>query len=400
MRILFVAFPDSIHTVRWISQISDQGWDIHLFPSRDGLLHPGFKNITTYGFNYFRPGDIDPSVRWRQLWPRRGTSQLSILASRLGPNRITPKFLDRSVWLNRVIRKLQPDIIHSLEFQHAGYLTRAAKTLLVNKGFPPWAVTNWGSDLYLFGRLREHREKVRAVLSACDYYVCECHRDVELARRQGFKGEVMPVLPGAGGFDLEWMRQFRQPGPTSARRYVVLKGYQHWAGRALFGLRAIELCGDALQGYRVAIYLAGQDVALAAELLEQRIGVPVEIVGLHSAHEEILRLHGRARVSVGLSISDATSTSAIEAMVMGSFPIQSNTSCFDEWIEDGRTGILVHPEDVEGIAAALRRALSDDLLVDRANEENALTAAERLDRSVIQPQTVAMYQRMAGQSRT
>ena len=49
MRILIVAVSDSIHTARWIAQISDQGWDIHLFPSKDlGYIHPDMKNITVH----------------------------------------------------------------------------------------------------------------------------------------------------------------------------------------------------------------------------------------------------------------------------------------------------------------------------------------------------------------
>ena len=79
---------------------------------------------------------------------------------------------------------------------------------------------------------------------------------------------------------------------------------------------------------------------------------------------------------------------------MGSFPIQSHTSCADEWFRDGEGGLLVHPEDPEGVAAALRRAVTDDALVDRAAEINAATVATRLDEAVVRPQVVAMYNRV------
>jgi glycosyltransferase involved in cell wall biosynthesis len=282
-----------------------------------------------------------------------------------------------------------------LEIQHAGYLTLGAREYFTGDSFPTWAVSNWGSDIYHFGRLAAHAEKVRAVMAACDYYGSECQRDAELGLAFGFKGELLTVLPNGGGSDLDEMRRLRQPGPTSARRYVVLKGYQHWAGRALFGLRAIELCADALLGYHVAVYQSHPDVVVAAELLAQRIEIPIEILPPDLEHEDILRLHGKARVSIGLSISDAISTSALEALMMGSFPIQSDTSCFNEWVEDGLTGALVHPEDVEGIAAAIRRAVSDDRLVDSAAAANARTAAARLDSAIIRPQVIAMYERMA-----
>jgi glycosyltransferase involved in cell wall biosynthesis len=299
-----------------------------------------------------------------------------------------------------MIHWLKPDVVHSMEIQRAGYLTSAARAKLGSR-FPTWVVSNWGSDIYLFGRLSEHQEKIRAVMSACDYYHTECHRDIALAKQFGFKGEVMPVFPVTGGFDLEQARQLRQPGPTSARRLIALKGYQGWAYRGLVGLRAIELCADVLKekGYRIAIYLASQDVKIAAELLAKSSGLPIDIVP-RVPHEEMLRLHGRSRVSIGLSISDALSTSALEALVMGSFPIQSNTSCLGELLRDGESGMLVHPEDPEAVAAALRRAVTDDELVDRAAEINARIAAEYLDQSVVRPQVVQMYESISAQVRS
>jgi glycosyltransferase involved in cell wall biosynthesis len=86
-------------------------------------------------------------------------------------------------------------------------------------------------------------------------------------------------------------------------------------------------------------------------------------------------------------------------MIMGAFPIQSYTSCADEWIENGKTGLIVPPEDPEIIAVAIRRALTDDALVDSAAEENMRVATERLDQSIIQPQVIAMYEKVAVQAR-
>ena len=391
MRILFVAMPNSVHAARWINQISDRGWDIRLFSSTPAPIHPELRNITVYGVSASRPEGLDPSVRLRGVWPlRRGLGRLS-----------HPIFHRFVPWgLARIIRWLKPHIVHSMEIQHAGYLTLAARAKLGGR-FPTWVVSNWGSDIYLFGRLSEHHHKIKAVLSACDYYDAECHRDVELAKKFGFKGEVLPVLPNTGGFDLQQARQLRQPGPTSARRLIALKGYQGWVYRALVGLRGIELCADLLKekGYRIAIYLTSPETKIAAELLAKSSGLPIDIIP-RVPHQEMLRLHGRARVSIGLSISDALSISALEAMVMGSFPIQSNTSCLGELVQDGESGMLVHPEDPEAVAGALRRAVTDEELVDRAAEINARIAAEHLDRSVIRPQVVQMYERIAAQARS
>jgi glycosyltransferase involved in cell wall biosynthesis len=293
---------------------------------------------------------------------------------------------------------LKPDIIHSIEFQHAGYLTLQIKREL-SADFPPWIVTNYGSDIYLYSRLAEHHEQIKELLANADYYTCECERDIHLAREMGFEGEVLTVLPNAGGFDMAHLAELRQTGAVSARRTVVLKGYQNWAGRALVGLRAIALCADALKDYRVAIYSATSDVTISAELLTQSTGLQIDIIPTCS-HDEMLALFNSARVYIGLSISDAASTSMLEAMAMGTFPIQSCTACVDEWLVDGETGLVVPPEDPEIIAQALRRALSDDALVDNAAERNIKMITDRLDHSVVKPQIVSLYERVAAQGKS
>jgi len=289
---------------------------------------------------------------------------------------------------------LQPDIVHSLEFQAAGYMTLEARQA-IGAGFPAWIATNWGSDIYLFGRLPEHQKRIRSILESCDYYSCECVRDVDLARSHGLSGKVLPIIPNGGGFDLAEAELLRAQGPTSRRRSIMLKGYQHWAGRALVGLRALERCADMLGEYTVVIYSASDDVSLAASLFTAKTGVKTLILPKDTPRREILAHHGQARISIGLSISDAISTSFLEAMMMGSFPIQSDTSCANEWATHGETTLLVPPEDPEQLEAALRLGLTDDALVDSAALRNWEAAKTRLDQRLIKPEVVELYKRIA-----
>jgi len=90
-------------------------------------------------------------------------------------------------------------------------------------------------------------------------------------------------------------------------------------------------------------------------------------------HAAILDLFGVARVYLGVSVTDGISTSMLEAMAMGAFPIQSNTACADEWFTDGVGGFLVDQNDVDIIAARLSHALCDDNLVDTAARINRTT---------------------------
>lgn len=386
MKILLVALADSIHTARWVRQIADQGWDVRLFPSLDhGVVHPELSCIPVYHTLLGQCGALERKMRWQRQ--RLFRDVRGILGIRLLPS-LWPRRRVRQ--LLRVIDEFQPDIVHSIEFQAAGYLTAAVKRER-REGFPSWIVTNWGSDIYWFRQFSGHEEKIREVLAQCDYYACECQRDVCLAAAYGFKGQVLPVFPNAGGFDLQEVAALRQTGLVSTRRIVMLKGYQHWVGRALVGVAALELCAEQLRGYEVVIHSTSPETRRAASLFEKRTGVKVTLLPPGTTHRDILKTYGQARVALGLSLSDGISTSFLEALVMGAFPIQSWTACADEWAEDGTSAILVPPEDVAAVASALRRALTDDALVNRAAELNAVTTRQRLDLQFIREQAIGMY---------
>jgi glycosyltransferase involved in cell wall biosynthesis len=76
---------------------------------------------------------------------------------------------------------------------------------------------------------------------------------------------------------------------------------------------------------------------------------------------------------------------------MGAFPIQTNTSCCDEWFEDGKGGFIVPPDDFEIICDRFVRALDDDDLVDRAALINWATVSARLDARVMREEIASLY---------
>ncbi len=388
-KVLFVAMADSIHAAKYIEILSDAGWDIHLFPVYPCIPHPRFKNITIWnGFSSYKPPHTLSGVRMMGVWPfRLGKFKIG---SWIGS--VLNRFGFDAAWrLSWLIRYLKPDVVHSLEFQLAGYLVDRVKK--IHKGeFPLWITTNWGSDIYAYGKLPEHADKIRSVLSAADVYTSECFRDVILAKEFGFTGSVMPVVPNAGGFDLKASRRLASPGPTSRRKVIAVKGYQYSFGRSLVALRALERTSHLLRDYRIVMYSPyPKDVVdIPARLMAIRSGLNVELME-QAPHEEILKLHGSARISISLSISDAICTSMTEAMVMGSFPIQSDTACAEEWVEDGRSALLVNADDSDDVAAKVALALADDELVDEAARINAITASERLDASAIKADVLSAY---------
>ncbi|MBA3868780.1 MAG: glycosyltransferase [Anaerolineae bacterium] len=391
MKILFVAMSESIHTARWVNQVTDSGWGVRLFDSTDsGQINPVLRNATVYQSMFGTQASLSPSIKRKGAWLPTGRTYAKRILNRWQPDY-------RLRRLAQLIQEFQPDIIHSLEFQHSSYLVLEARHWLQAQGvtnFPKWIVFNWGNDIYLFNRLAEHKARIHELLQTADYFDCDCERDVRLAKAIGMKAVSLPVLPVTGGFDLAHMLRLAGTEKPSARRIIAVKGYQHWQGRALFALRALALCADVLQDYKVVIFSAfpAEDISMAAELLAQEIGIPVEVMANGLPNDQILSLFAHSRIFLCTNISDGASIAMLEAMSLGAFPIQSNTACADEWITDGETGFIVPPEDPQIIATAIRRALTDDTLVDQAAELNAKTCAERLDATQIRQQVIDMYQ--------
>jgi glycosyltransferase involved in cell wall biosynthesis len=81
-------------------------------------------------------------------------------------------------------------------------------------------------------------------------------------------------------------------------------------------------------------------------------------------------LFSQARVAIGVGISDGLPGALVEAMENGAFPIQSQNSCADLFIDNGVNGFIVDPWNLDEIKLAIKKSLEDDLLVDDAQIAN------------------------------
>src|SRR5213592_1046751 len=108
MRVLLVAFPNSIHTARGAELASRAGWDVRVFPSRGLAPTPELRDATVYVDPGVEPEDADGSVRIERLDGGRGAQ------GRL-------HWDERRDALARTIEAARPDIVHSMEIQSGGY---------------------------------------------------------------------------------------------------------------------------------------------------------------------------------------------------------------------------------------------------------------------------------------
>jgi hypothetical protein len=97
-----------------------------------------------------------------------------------------------------------------------------------------------------------------------------------------------------------------------------------------------------------------------------------------------------SRIYIGCSISDGISTSFLEAITKGVYPIQTNTSCAGEWIDNGAVASLINL-DIDQLSEALNLAVTDNTVVDFAAKKNLEVANKLLATAKITPIAQQFY---------
>jgi glycosyltransferase involved in cell wall biosynthesis len=96
------------------------------------------------------------------------------------------------------------------------------------------------------------------------------------------------------------------------------------------------------------------------------------------------------------SDEEAFGLAALEAMSCGAPVIATTAGGVPEVVEDGKTGFLLAPGDVDGMARATLALLTDGPRLAEFREAARRRAVEQFDTGLIVPQYEAYYRKIAG----
>lgn len=375
-KILVVAMADSVHTARWLEQFENSPDEFVLFPSSPHRrIHPKISYLLSVSsqMNITIPSGL------------RRTGLLLAVIDKLIKNQA------RGLLLRRIIRAFKPNILHAVETQGAGYIASVALKKISPKPF--FILTLWGSDLFWFRRFKRHELQLQELMPQVDRLAMECQRDVAIANQLGFKGEQFPPFPVTGGYDMANHSDVAVNVQPSLRKLILVKGHTRFVGRGLIALAAMENLAHLLSEYQIVVYSADPKARRKASALGKKHGLSIISFGRGKlSHDQLLKMFKTARIYIGISLSDGISVSLQEAMAGGAFPIQTDTSCADEWIVNGQSGFVVSPTDLASLISAIRTALEDDALVNSAAEINYEVARKRLDESIVASMSQNFYE--------
>lgn len=361
MNILVVGMLNSIHLVRWVKQFKNfNNIKLYIYPLEPVIPHKDLRK------NFLNLVNKEKNIKIIKLFPN---IEINFFFSKI-LNTLTLGFFNL-LFLYLTIKFVKFEFVHSLEISRSANLCLIIKKFLGNN-FPKWIVTNWGSDIFFFYKKNLLKNNIKEIINLADYYSAECHRDYKLAKKINFKGNFLPCIPNSGGINLSLANKLRLLVKPSHRRIIVIKGYQDEIGQAINAILAIDKIVDKIQDFKIIIFSASPIIKDFCKKIRLSNKIQLEIIETNTAlsQKEIYRLFSKSRIFIGISKSDGISTSMLEAIALGAFPIQSNTSCGNEWIRNNISGFLVPWDDISIISNKILRAINNNILIEKSAKLN------------------------------
>ena len=372
VKVLLIGFLDSPHFARWVELVLlNTSYSIILFsssPSRrmnsklQKLIYAGDGRIELSPFSPKRPWltslfDLIPGVNIRRR--------------RLGNCLNTEKLA----------------AVHFFEMQLSGYLVSG----LPKDPNVKYVYSNYGSDINWYRQYERHVKKIRRALSLVDLIFYECERDLSFMKRATSKRSLYVKTINSGGL----------PEPNYSlnqdRNKILIKGYSNKWGMALWTLfRLSKIRNELPENLSVELYSCNFHVPIIAKLwgLINKIEVRTHLKG-KLTHDQTLLLFENAIMHIAISRSDGIPSSTMEAMRGGAIPVQSNTACLSDWIENGRNGFLIEI-DRHALWNAVTRIVHDSRFTTEARQLNYQAIDEKHNRKAVGRLAADAYRQLLG----
>ena len=396
MRILLVADGRSPITHNWMRMLSGLDHTISLVSTYPYEPIPGIARQYTLpvAFSAMSGSQVAPSATQRQ-------ARLRGLVARLRPLLLKTRALAAPLLLPRqqkeylrILDEVQPDLVHALRVPFEGMLAAVTPAEI------PLIVSIWGNDLTFHARTSFlMKRQTRRALARADGLLADANRDVRLAFQWGLQADApTAVLPGNGGLDLEEIN--RTLSLSVARDYTLPEGRPLVVNprgfrpgsvhQDVFFASIPQILKEFPQAYFVCTAMQGQPQALKwvqqYKLQEHVLLLP------YLNQQQLWQLFSRALVYVSLSSHDGTPNTFLEALACGCFPVVGDIESLREWLEPGRTGLLVDPKDPQAAAEAVLRALRHPELRERARQDNIRVLKKRAEINGVRKEARSFYE--------
>lgn len=336
MKVLLLADASSIHTIKWATSLAKLNITIGIWSINSDIpeVYNSFDNI------------IVKSARSRQ-----DRNSFIVKLNYLSLLRNAKDFL----------KDFKPDILHAHYATSYGLLGRLLK-------FKPFIISVWGSDVYLFPKknflfkkiLQKNLNSADLILSTSVAMSYETMRYTQKAI------EITPF-----GIDVDKFIDNK----TKNQGFVIgcIKSLE-----IVYGIKYLIIAfGKLVEKYpneklQLLIGGGGSELKNLAKLASD-LGIDNKVTFTGKIeNESVPDFLNKLDLAVFPSLSESFGVAAIEASSVGLPVIVSNVGGLPEVVENGVTGLVVEPKDVEGIYKSI------EFLYNNPQERNRLGKNGRL----------------------
>jgi len=326
MILLLIADGRSIHTQRWVEYFVGRGFEVHL--------------LTYDPMNRSLPGVTEHvlSSRWHNHY----------LA-----------FIPRHLAVKKLVGQIKPDIIHAHFIAKYGFH-------LPGQARCPTALSAWGDDILILPRKsRLIAYYTKKVMDRADlvYAVSRNLRD-HILEDFAIPGTKVRYLP----FGIDTVLFSPPPEPQSDPSPTI----EVFSNRGFFPvydnetlIRGFDLAYRQNPALRLTLKGDGPLEQSARDLVFSLELSAVIMFQKKTAYAEVPLDYRRAHIFITTSVSDGTPVSILEAMASGLPCIATKVGGIPEWIENGKTGLLIPPGSPESVAAAILSLAANPALRER-----------------------------------
>lgn len=300
-------------------------------------------------------------------------------------------YVTRVLRIRRIARMFKPDVVF------APYLISNGLTAVLSwRG--PLVVSARGSDV--FESLQQGGWR-RAMNTLIISYICRRAQVVhavsiklaETLRRLGVAERKLYVFPT--GVDCMRFKPADRHGRPAVPRIICTRKHEPVYDIPTIIQALIELKKTGLKF--TCTFVGGGHLRSQHERMAQTGGLADSVTFMDAVpHQDIPQLLQSADIYVSASLRDGTSSSLLEAMVMGLVPVVSRIEANLDWITEGSNGLMFAPGSVSELCESLTKAIQGSinrqhlvsinvrLVHEKANMETNMQRLENLLKSAIQ----------------
>jgi glycosyltransferase involved in cell wall biosynthesis len=283
-------------------------------------------------------------------------------------------FLD----FRRIVRQLQPDLIHAGPVQTCGFFVALT-------GFKPFLLMSWGSDiLFTPGKNMINLLITKFTINRASMILCDCAAVQNGIRELAdYPQDRIIILPW--GVDLNKFR----PAPSR----IKLREKLNWQNNKvvistrsfepLYGIEILLQTASIVIGKKPDVrFIVVGDGSLRPQvedfIAKHHLKHIVYLTG-RVPHDLLPDYFNEADLYVSSSYSDGTSASLLEAMACGLPVVVSDFPSNREWISPGINGCLASIGDAQAFSSAIIEVLERENNARDMKEANLLTVQQKAD---------------------